>query len=150
LNESTLRDFFLGKVTPSVLAEEVANAVEQLDEIRQNIYIRDMESDFLISREMLVSLCDAVLAGQLPAAALEPIAFALMASDRFDWKEDDLLVDVLFDWSFPQGNYPLTSLNIERFRRWLVGSEPKPERPALNAGAPPGRLILERHKIKLI
>ncbi|MBI3670301.1 MAG: hypothetical protein HY237_11030 [Acidobacteria bacterium] len=150
MNESTLRDFFLGKVPASVLAEEVANAAEQLDEIRQNIYIRDMESDFLISREMLVSLCDAVLAEQLPEAALQTIAFALMASDRFDWEEDDLLTDVLWDWSAPEINYPLTPVNIERCKRWLLGSEPKPERAPLSAEAAPGRLIQEMHKIKLI
>jgi len=149
MNETTLRDFFLGVVGPAELARDVENAIENIDEIRQVVRVRDLDSEFHINRQMLVRLCDTVLAGELPPASLEPIAFVLLTSDRFDWEEDDLLADVLNDWDSPVINYPLTLSNIERCKRWLLEVEPHPQRPPLDPNAPQGKLIYERHRVKL-
>ena len=80
---------------------------------------------------MGIKLCDAVLAGELPAEALRTIGFALQASDKFYWDgdEDEVLASVIADWSCPEVNYPLTLENVARFRVWLMRVEPYPEKP---------------------
>ncbi len=71
-------------------------------------------------------LCEAVLCGQLPAEELSTIGFALIASDKFIWDGDDLIGDVIHDWSSPEINYPLTVENVCRFKNWLLRVEPYP------------------------
>jgi len=111
------------------------------------IEIEDMETDFEVTRPMLVSLCDAVLSGQLPAEELSTIGFALAASDRFSWDREDLVGAVIYDWSCPEISYPLTRDNVERFRNWLLELEPYPPRPfSLAPANEEGRLISRTEK----
>jgi hypothetical protein len=93
--------------------------------------IEDMDDDFAVTSEMAIRLCDAVLAGELPASALQTIGFALMASDKFQWDadEDEVLASVIADWSCPEINYPLTLENVQRFRAWLMRAEHYPPKP---------------------
>jgi hypothetical protein len=83
---------------------------------------------------MAVALCDAVIHGDLPADSLHTIGFALMASDRFQWDgdKDEVLADVIADWSCPEINYSLTVENVQRFRGWLTRAEPYPAKPTQN------------------
>jgi hypothetical protein len=106
-----------------------------------------MGAEFNVTRPMLVSLTDAVLAGLLPPDALATIGFALEASDKFVWDgdSDELVASVIADWSCPEVNYPLTLENIARFRAWLTGDEPYPERPT-TATKDGGRLVSVREK----
>lgn len=67
-----------------------------------------MGTDFSVTRDMVIRLCDSVLNRELEASALATIGFALMASDRFAWNADDILGDVIADWSCPEINCPLT------------------------------------------
>jgi hypothetical protein len=75
-----------------------------------------------------------VIVGDLPADALHTIGFALEASDRFQWDgdEDEVLANVIADWSCPEINYPLTVENVHRFRAWLTRTEPYPAKPIHN------------------
>jgi hypothetical protein len=81
---------------------------------------------------MLVSVCDAVLSTTLPPQALRTIGFALECSDKFEWDgdADELIANVIADWSCPEINYPLTLENVVRFRAWLAGTEPYPSKPS--------------------
>lgn len=92
-----------------------------------------MRDEFSVTRQMAVRLCDAVLKNELPAEALATIGFCLIASDKFtfDGDDDPILADVIADWSCPEVNYALTLENVERFRKWLLGMEPYPEKPPL-------------------
>jgi hypothetical protein len=49
-----------------------------------------MGEEFLITREMPVSLCDVVLSGQLPPQELSAIVFAPLAWDSFVWDAEDV------------------------------------------------------------
>jgi len=91
------------------------------------VYVRDMKDPFTVTREMVISLCDAVLHGELPPTQLQWVGFTLLASDSFDWNEDDLLSAVFEDWSSPEINWPLTTKNVSRFKRWLAGEEAHPQ-----------------------
>jgi hypothetical protein len=131
VREETLKRFFQGEVTASDLAKDVAGSTKRLSPIVSRTAIEDMGTEFSVTRRMLVSLTDAVLAGTLPPDALATIGFALEASDKFVWDgdSDEFVANVIADWSCPEINYPLTLENVSRFRAWLTGGEPYPERP---------------------
>ena len=133
MKEAVLRDFFLGKVSAAELAADVKGSRKMVSAIQSQTAIVDMDSEFEVTPEMLIKLCDAVLAGELPAPDLEIIGFALQASDTFTWDGDVVpeVADVTADWSCPSINYPLTLENVQRFRRWLTKEEPYPEKPAI-------------------
>ncbi len=143
MRESFLRDFFLGKISPAQLSEKVGVCVEQLDEITRRVHIaRDLESEIVVNREMMLALCESVLAGELPPEDLRTIAFALIASDYFAWDgdTDEVLADVIHDWAAPEVNLPLTPDNMESFKKWLLGIEPYPERSSVDPNTPSDRL----------
>ena len=148
MRESVLRDFFSGLITPQALAEDVRGSTKQVTDIQSAVEIEDMQGPFRISRGMLVSLCDAVLSGRLPPADLAVIGFALMASDAFEW-DDDVMSEVIDDWSCPEINYALTPDHVEKFRNWLLGVEAYPARPIRKQASGPERLVSVRRKLKL-
>jgi hypothetical protein len=147
VREETLKRFLQGDVTAADLAKDVAGSTERLSPTVSRTAIEDMGAEFTVTRPMLVSLTDAVLAGSLPPDALATIGFALEASDKFVWDgdSDQLFASVIADWSCPEVNYPLTLENVARFRAWLTGGEPYPERPTI-AIKDGGRLVSVRDK----
>ena len=136
MRERVLRDFFENKATIAELARDVAGSISQKSPKISVVSIEDMDGEFTVTAPMLVRLCDVVLGGELEPEALHSIGFALMASDAFCWDadEDDLLAEVIADWSCPEVNLPLTIENVTRFRAWLMRSEPYPSKPPLRAG----------------
>jgi hypothetical protein len=136
MRERVLRDFFENKATAAELAQEVAGAISQKTEKMSVVSIEDMDEEFAVNAAMLVRLCDVVLQGDLEPDALHTIGFALMASDAFCWDadEDDVLANVIGDWSCPEVNYPLTLENVNHFLAWLTRSEPYPPKPPLKKG----------------
>jgi len=131
MREEILKRFFEGKADSSELAKDVTGTTKHLSKLVSRVHIEDMYGSFTVTRPMLIALCDAVLAGPLPVEELRTIGFALQASDAFEWDSDvdDLVAEVISDWSCPEVNYPLTLENIARFRNWLTGAEPYPTRP---------------------
>ncbi|HZR66415.1 MAG TPA: hypothetical protein VFA85_14815 [Terriglobales bacterium] len=131
MREEILKKFFLGEVSATELAADLSGSTKRLTKIVSNISIEDMEGQFVVTRPMLVLLCDAVLSGSLRAEELRTIGFALEASDHFEWDgdTDEITANVIADWACPEVNYPLTQENIRRFRTWLTNVEPYPSRP---------------------
>ena len=132
MHEEVLRDFFEGKITAAKLAADVAGSTdERAGKMVSKVFIADMDAEFTVTAAMAISLCDAVLNGELPADALRTIGFALMASDKFKWdgNEDEVLAEVIADWSAPEINYALTPENVARFSAWLTRTEPYPPKP---------------------
>src|SRR5580700_11118686 len=126
MRETVLRDFFLGRTTALELGGDVLGSTKKVGRISFEIEIEDMEDEFVVTREMLVSLCDTVLSGHLPPHDLAAIGFALLASGRFIWDAEDVMGDIIHDWSCPEINYPLTLDNVQRFKNWLLELEPYP------------------------
>ena len=136
MKEATVRDFFSGAVPPDQLSAEARDAVEPLGGTARRIHIEDLPAgeEVTITREMLVRLCDAALAGSISAAALETIAFAIVASDHFRWEDDDGVVGrVLLDWASPEINWELTPGNLRMFREWITGEVRPPSEPDVTA-----------------
>jgi hypothetical protein len=128
MHEANLRDFFLDRITARELARDLEGSTSQPVPNVTKHHIVDMDEQFEITPQMAIKLCDAVLAGALTATDLKNIGFAIIASDRFDFDGGTVLGEVLHDWAAPEINYPLTAENIEKFKRWLEGSEPYPEK----------------------
>ena len=144
MKEATLRDFLLGLVPAEKLASEAAVAIEHTGSETRRVHIEDLEDgeEFCITAPMLVRLCDAVLTGTLPPSALEPIGFAVIASDRLGWaEEDELVARVLYDWACPEINWELTVENVRMFRGWLTAELQPPPAPTFDRDAGPGRLV---------
>ncbi|MCA1592815.1 MAG: hypothetical protein LC754_09245 [Acidobacteria bacterium] len=132
MHEQTLRDFFDGAASAAELARDIEGSVSRSG-IVSKVSIEDMTEVFTVSSAMAVRLCDAVLSGELPAADLQTIGFALLASDNFEWDGDteEVLANVLSDWSAPEINYPLTTDYVRKFRRWLMREQPYPAKHPL-------------------
>jgi hypothetical protein len=147
MRERILRDFFEGRATAAELARDVAGSTKQTSERASIVSIEDMDDEFPVTSDLTIKLCDAVLVGELPPDALETIGFALIASEKFSWDgdSDEVLAEVIADWSCPEINYPLTLENVERFRAWLMRSEPYPAKPCL-ASSDPGTVFATKTK----
>ena len=147
MREATLRDFFLGLVPAQQLAVEAAAAVEEIGRGARRVHVEDMGQSFAITSPMLVSLCDAVARGDLPPRLLEPIAFAIIASENLEWDfDDDVQGRVLYDWSSPEINWELTTENVAMFRGWLTGELQPPPVPKLPFDLPNGRVVSRTEK----
>jgi hypothetical protein len=151
MREEVLKRFFLGQIDGAELARDIRGSQKRLGPRHSVIHIDDMKEQLTVTRQMLIKLCDAVISGGLYPDALAIIGFALQASDHFEWDrdKDELIADVIADWSSPEINYPLTIENIHRFRKWLDGSEQYPRGP----DAPPKEAteivsIIEKRKTK--
>lgn len=79
---------------------------------------------------MALRVCECAINGQLLPENMRLLAFIIITSEHFAWGDDELLAEVLYDWSCPEVNYPLTPENLVRFKRWLDETEPYPARPA--------------------
>jgi len=151
MKEATLRDVLLGHLPIESLASEAATATERIGPVTRRVHIQDLQGDeeFEITAPMLAQLCDHVLAGKLPPAALEPIGFAVIASDHLGWAEDDELVArVLYDWAAPEVNWDLTMENVQMFRGWLTGDIAPPPQPTLDRTGAPGQLLSRTSKAR--
>jgi hypothetical protein len=136
MKEATIREFLLGAAPAGPLAAEARDAVEPVGRSSRRIHIEDLPAGpgTMVTAEMLVRLCDAALSGSLPASALEPIAFAIVASDHFRWDDGDNVVGrVLYDWASPEINFELTPANLRMFREWLTGKVQPPSEPDVTA-----------------
>ena len=128
MHESVLRDYFLGTADVAALHADLQGAVTQTSYDISSQHVVSMTTDFILSYAHLVSLCDAVLAGQLPAADLSIIAFCLVASERFQCDAEtptgNIIEETLHEWASPEINYALNDRTVAKFRhRLLTGQD---------------------------
>jgi hypothetical protein len=148
MREITLKGFFLEDVSAEALAEDVSGSVIHLDQIASTVQIEDMMEQFELQREHVILLCDAALSMRLSPESLNALAFALMASDAF-WWDDEVISEVIADWSAPEINYPHTTETLTMHRGLLTGLASLPGRVLLPADSRPGKLISTRTKVHI-
>src|SRR5262249_46657457 len=153
--EAVLRDFFLGAAHAARLLADLRGGVTRSGVTRKH-QIVDMDMELAVEPAHLIRLCDAVLAGELPAEALQQIGFCLIASDHFHWDADtpngSVVAETVADWSCPEINWPLVPENVRKFREGLVVGSYLFERgqPANKALQPTGAAILVSKDIKVV
>lgn len=123
MREQVLRDFFLGALSAGDLRDDLAGALVPASRQVTHHPITDMDVDFEVRAVHLEALCTAVVDGDLEPWMLEPIGFALVASDRFWWDGDAVdgqrVAEAAYDWASPVVNYALTRETAARFRHRL-------------------------------
>ena len=145
MREGELRRYFLGQRSSAELSEDLRGSMTVIDQVHSSVQIVDMKESYLLTRFDLVNLCDAFIKGDIYSDALETIGFALMASDTFDW-DDDVISEVLSDWSAPEVNYELNAVTIRMHRQWLMGEAAPPTRERRDTNASGGQIISTRNK----
>jgi hypothetical protein len=146
MREEELRRFFAGETPVSQLAKDINGSVVKIDDLQSEIRIADMRGSFLLQRDHVIKLCEAFLDRALTPEALTTIGFALQASDAFEW-EDDVISEVLSDWSAPEVNFELNAKTLNMHRDWLLGSSEPPVRNSVDPlNRIHGRLISVRIK----
>jgi uncharacterized membrane protein YheB (UPF0754 family) len=147
MREDLLKRYFTTEAQAADLVEDLRNSVTHLDAIVSKVAIEDMQDSFLVSRQHLIMLCDAFLSAKLIAEAINTIAFALIASDHFEW-DDDTMSEVLHDWSCPEVNSPLNEETIKMHRSWLTNTSRPLQRQVNKQASPNNRLISVREKVR--
>ena len=146
MREEELRRFFAGETPVSQLAKDINGSVVKIDDLQSEIRIADMRGSFLLQRDHVIKLCEAFLDRALTPEALNTIGFAIQASDAFEW-EDDVISEVLSDWSAPEVNFELNAKTLNMHRDWLLGSSEPPVRNSVDPlNRIHGRLISVRIK----
>jgi hypothetical protein len=146
MREEELRRYFMGEASVSQLAEDISGSVVKIDDLQSEILIADMQSSFSLQRDHVIRLCEAFLDRVLTPEALNTIGFALQASDAFEW-EDEVISEVLSDWSAPEVNFELNAETLNMHRNWLLGhSEPPVREPIDSLQRINARLISRRTK----
>ena len=148
MHESTIAAVLSGDRLAAELNTEALDSIEQIDSVRDRIRVAPLGRDFAVTSDMIVRMCDAALGGHLEPVALRAVAFAIVTSDAFIWS-DDIVGEILHDWSAPEVNLELTPENIKRFRRWAIGSEPYPVRPSTVDTGVRGRVLSETTRVKI-
>jgi hypothetical protein len=129
MREEELRRYFMGEASACQLAKDISGSVVKIDDLQSEIRIADMQGSFSLQRDHVIRLCDAFLDRALPPEALSTIGFALQASDAFEW-EDEVISEVLSDWSAPEVNFELNAETLNMHRDWLLGhGEPHARKP---------------------
>jgi hypothetical protein len=146
MREEELRRYFVGEASVSQLAKDVNGSVVRIDNLQSEIRIADMRGSFLLQRDHVIKLCEAFLDRALTPEALTTIGFALQASDAFEW-EDEVISEVLSDWSAPEVNFELNAETLNMHRDWLLGFGEPPVRDSVDPlNRIQGRLISVRIK----
>ena len=127
MKEITLKHFFAGTLDALELQGELEKSLLPDAETTFHYQFMDMDSVHELSRDDLLKLTEAVLAGSLVALLLQPIAEVLIHSDQFEWLDDEIITEVCYGWLEPEENDALTMENLVLARQWLLGeSQPTP------------------------
>jgi hypothetical protein len=132
MREEELRRYFMGEASVSQLAKDISGSLVKVDDLQSEIRIADMQGSFSLQRDHVIRLCEAFLDRALTPEALNTIGFALQASDAFEW-EDEVISEVLADWSAPEVNSELNAETLNIHRDWLLGYGEPPVRKPIDA-----------------
>jgi hypothetical protein len=136
----------MGEASVSQLAKDISGSVVKVDDVWSEIRIADMQGSFSLQRDHVIRLCEAFWDRALTPEALNTVAFALQASDAFEW-EDEVISEVLADWSAPEVNFESNPEALNMHRNWLLGFGEPAVRNSINPrNRIQGRLISVRTK----
>ena len=122
MHEAILCDFFTGNTDAQSLAEDLHATIDS-DGMITRYSIVDMTGEFTVTTTHLMSVCDAILEGDIQPTVLRAIGFCLIASNAFEWDADttdgERVAEICNHWSAPEINFPLTIENAEKWKQYL-------------------------------
>ncbi len=125
MTEQKLKEYFEDKITIDEFRSDVEDSQLKTGFDTTHVYIQSLgEGEFEIKKEHLIKLCDDFISNKLTAEDLNTIAFSLIASEYFDWK-DDAMSDVIFDWNNPRIGFDINLKNIQLWKEYLENGEYK-------------------------
>jgi hypothetical protein len=117
MKESEIRSFLEGDVDATWLER----ALE--DDAQATELVADLDETVCLTREEMLRLCDAHLAGGLPADGLQAVAGLILESDNFGWHEGtpdgELVAEILWDWAMPEDEAPPSTESVQACRQRL-------------------------------
>lgn len=122
MKEHILAEFLAGRLSAAELKSDLDGTFVSIVPNAIEVHIEEMESSFVVTREGLLRVCDAVLASELEPTDLEAIGDCLVMSDTFEYDEADcdVIAELAHWWGAPEICVPLTVANVRVFRSCLV------------------------------
>ncbi|MCC2590636.1 hypothetical protein [Chryseobacterium sp. MFBS3-17] len=119
MTEQKLKEYFENKITIDELKSDVKNSQTKTGFDTTSVYIKQIEEgEFIIQKEHLIKLCEDFISKKIDSVDLNIIAFSLIASDFFDWNEDEIS-NVIFDWDNPTIGYDINTKNVQLWKDYL-------------------------------
>jgi hypothetical protein len=121
MKEQVVLDYFKNKVSVEALASDLKGSRQS----KGSTFSLDVEplrneGSFIVTRTNLIQLCNEVINGELSFEDLNTIAFVVLCSDFIGYDETDRVVDrVLDDWNNPDIRFPLTLVNMKKWKELL-------------------------------
>ncbi|MEC4003949.1 hypothetical protein OX283_004720 [Flavobacterium sp. SUN052] len=73
-----------------------------------------------ITRENLIEICDNFLDNKIDKIAVQDFAWNKITNDEFEWDEDEIVSDILFQWNNEEINFEINILNISLWKKRLL------------------------------
>ncbi len=73
-----------------------------------------------VDRQDLIELCDNFLNDKIDKAAIQDFALTVISKDDFDWEEDEIISDTIFEWDNEEINYEINKVNILLWKKRLL------------------------------
>jgi hypothetical protein len=149
MDEITIRDFFEGRLAPSVLDRAWATAFQEEPRsdgtVVRRLRTTPLPVSFTVGTEHVIALVEAVQGDLLSLRALDAISFALEASDSFEWDTDtpdgERVAKGLFLLGTPEINYPLTPPVLAKIRHFLATGQDTLSRDDITGDRGPRRVL---------
>ncbi|HTD40936.1 MAG TPA: hypothetical protein VK671_09975 [Mucilaginibacter sp.] len=123
MKDAVLRDYFENLISTDILYMDVEGSEVKTSYDVISVYIDQIKdgSEYIVTKDHLLKLCNDALSGNLKMSHLTTIAFALEFSDYFTWDsdEDDIVATVVFDWDNPEINFQITLDNLKLWKIYL-------------------------------
>jgi len=123
MKDEILRDYFDKLIPVDILYKDVEGSEAKTSYDVISVYIDQIKdgSQYIVTKDHLLKLCNDALSGNLKMSHLTTIAFALVFSDYFAWNsdEDDVVETVIFDWDNPEINFPINFDNLKKWKTYL-------------------------------
>ena len=77
-----------------------------------------------ITRQILIDFCDNFLNDKIDKKYIQDFAWEAITSDDFDFVEDDIISDTIFEWDNEDINFEINKINIQLWKnRLLTGQD---------------------------
>jgi len=73
-----------------------------------------------ITRQHLIELCDKYLDNKIDKLVIQDFAWKTICNDNFEWNEDEVISDTIFEWDNEDINFEINKTNIQLWKNKLL------------------------------